>query len=552
MSQRKILVTSALPYANGPLHMGHLVGYIQSDIWVRFQKMYGNKCIYVCADDTHGTAISLHAEQQGMTPKESVALINKERIRDFSNFLVEFDNYHSTHSVENRNLSEAIYLKLKRNGHITKRKVIQAYDPEKNMFLADRYIKGECPKCSSSDQYGDNCEKCGATYAATDLKNPRSIISGKIPVQRESEHCFFKLSNFDSFLKQWTCSGTVSDEITNKLAEWLNIGLQDWNISRDAPYFGFEIPGEPGKYFYVWLDAPIGYMAAFKNLCKKRNDLNFYEYWKKNSACEVHHFIGKDIVNFHCLFWPAILQGIDYRVPTAINVHGYLTVNGRKMSKSRGTFITASTYLDHLSPEYLRYYYAAKLSSNIYDLDLNIDDFVQRVNSDLVGKVVNIASRNAGFITNRFSGKLSSKNIIETLTSKFQRAGDKIGELYEARAFSKAMQEIMTLADQANAWIDEVKPWMVAKKIGKDQELQDICSAGINLFRLLIIFLKPVLPKMAEKSEAFLSISPLTWIDRKTILLNHTVNTFKPLITRIEANKVTAIIDASKELLSKK
>ena len=550
MSQRKILVTSALPYANGPLHMGHLVEYIQTDIWVRFQKQFGNKCTYVCADDAHGTAISLHAEKQGITPEESVALINKERIRDFGEFMVEFDNYHSTHSDENRKLSEQIYLKLKEKGHIASRSITQAYDPEKEMFLADRYIKGECPKCGTDDQYGDNCEKCGATYSPADLKNARSTISGATPVEKDSEHFFFKLSDFDGFLKEWTRSGTISDEIANKLAEWLDAGLQDWDISRDAPYFGFEIPGEPGKYFYVWLDAPIGYMASFENLCQQRDDLNFDDYWKKDSDCEVHHFIGKDIVNFHCLFWPAMLKGSDYRTPTSVNVHGYLTVNGEKMSKSRGTFITARTWLDHLDPEYLRYYYAAKLSNRIDDLDLNTDDLVQRVNSDLVGKVVNIASRNAGFIKKRFDGKLSSNNIVEELTADFQTAGNRIAELYENREFSKAMREIMALADKANAWIDEVKPWVVAKEEGKDQELHDICTAGINLFRILMIYLKPVLPGMAEKAEAFLKVEPLTWADSKTVLLDHEVNKFKPLMTRVESDKVAAMIDASKEVLA--
>ena len=382
------------------------------------------------------------------------------------------------------------------------------------------------------------------------LKNPRSAISGATPVEKESEHFFFKLSDFSNFLKEWTRSGTISDEIANKLAEWLDSGLQDWDISRDAPYFGFEIPGEPGKYFYVWLDAPIGYMAAFQELCEKRDDLNFDEYWKKDSDCEVHHFIGKDIVNFHCLFWPAMLSGSDYRTPTSVSVHGYLTVNGEKMSKSRGTFITARTYLDHLDPEYLRYYYAAKLSSRIDDLDLNTDDFILRVNSDLVGKVVNIASRNAGFIKKRFGGKLSSNNMIPELTTEFQQAGDKIAELYEGREFGKAMREIMALADKANAWIDEVKPWVVAKEEGKDQELHDICSAGINLFRLLMIYLKPVLPAMSVKAEAFLNVAPLTWEDSCSILADHEVNKFKPLMTRVETDKVAAMIEASKEVLA--
>lgn len=554
MSQRKILVTSALPYANGPLHMGHLVEYIQTDIWVRFQKLVGNQCTYVCADDAHGTAISLHAEKLGISPEESVARINIERVRDFSEFHVAFDNYYSTHSEENRKLSEAIYLTLKEKGHIVSRNIIQAYDPEKEMFLADRYIKGDCPKCGAPDQYGDNCEVCGATYSPAELKNARSAISGATPVQKESEHFFFKLSDFDAFLEQWTRSGAISDEIANKLAEWLDVGLQDWDISRDSPYFGFEIPGEPGKYFYVWLDAPIGYMAAFDNLCQRRNDLSFDEYWNKESLCEVHHFIGKDIVNFHCLFWPAMLHGADYRTPTRVNVHGYLTINGEKMSKSRGTFITARTYLEHLDPEYLRYYYAAKLSGRIDDLDLNTDDFIQRVNSDLVGKVVNIASRNAGFIKKRFDSRLSANNIAPGLTAEFQAAATLIADYYENREFGKAMREIMALADKANVWIDEVKPWVVAKEEGnsvaKREELHDICSAGINLFRLLMIYLKPVLPAMALKAEAFLNVTPLTWQDSRTLLLNHNVNTFEPLMTRVEADKVAAMIEASKEVLA--
>lgn len=551
MSQRKILVTSALPYANGPLHMGHLVEYIQTDIWVRFQKLSGNLCTYVCADDAHGTAISLHAENQGITPEESVARINVERIRDFGDFHVAFDNYHSTHSDENRRLSESIYQTLNANGHIVSRSIVQAYDPEKQMFLADRYIKGDCPKCGATDQYGDNCEACGATYSPTELKNARSAISGATPVDKESEHFFFKLSDFTDFLKQWTRSGTICDEIANKLAEWLDAGLQDWDISRDAPYFGFEIPGKPGKYFYVWLDAPIGYMAAFDNLCQRRDDLDFAEYWHKDSQCEVHHFIGKDIVNFHCLFWPAMLHGANYRTPTRVNVHGYLTVNGEKMSKSRGTFITARTYLEHLDPEYLRYYYAAKLSSRIDDLDLNTDDFIQRVNADLVGKVVNIASRNAGFIRKCFDSQLSASNSAPELTAEFQNAADSIASHYEGREFGKAMREIMALADKANAWIDEVKPWVLAKEESQAQLLHDVCSTGINLFRLLMIYLKPVLPAMALKAEAFLNITALTWQDSRSLLSNHTVNTFEPLMTRVEADKVAAMIDASKEVLAR-
>ncbi|MTI12923.1 methionine--tRNA ligase [Sansalvadorimonas verongulae] len=549
ITPRKILVTSALPYANGPLHMGHLVEYIQTDIWSRFQKMRGHTCTYVCADDAHGTAISLHAEKLGITPEESVARINKERIADFGDFHVQFDNYHSTHCEENRELSSAIYLALKEKGHIASRKIVQAFDPEKQMFLADRYIKGTCPKCGAADQYGDNCEVCSATYSPTDLKDPYSTISGATPVEKESEHFFFKLTDFEEFLKGWTRSGTIKDETANKLAEWLDSGLQDWDISRDAPYFGFEIPGETGKFFYVWLDAPIGYMASFKHLCDRTEGLNFDEYWEKDSDCEVHHFIGKDIVNFHCLFWPAMLSGADYRTPTKVSVHGYLTINGEKMSKSRGTFITARTYLDHLNPEYLRYYYAAKLSSRVDDIDLNTDDFMQRVNSDLVGKVVNIASRNAGFIAKRFNKILSGTDCAPELTKAYMEASETIAQYYEDREFGKAMREIMALADKANAWIDEVKPWVVAKEEGKDQELHDICSTGINLFRLLMIYLKPVLPAMAEKAADFLQVESLNWEDSQSLLFNHGINKFKPLMTRVEPAKVDNMMEDARKLL---
>ncbi|PJE80385.1 Methionine--tRNA ligase [invertebrate metagenome] len=549
MTQRTILVTSALPYANGPLHMGHLVEYIQTDIWVRFQKAIGNRCTYVCADDAHGTAISLHAEKQGITPEASVAQINKERIKDFNEFHIAFDNYYSTHSEENRQLSQSIYLALKNKGHIARRTIIQAYDPEKQLFLADRYIKGTCPKCGADDQYGDNCEKCGATYAAADLKNAHSTISGAAPIEKESEHFFFKLADFHEFLKEWTHSGTIPAEITHKLTEWFDAGLQDWDISRDKPYFGFEIPGEKDKFFYVWLDAPIGYMASFQHLCEQRDDLNFDDYWKAGSTCELHHFIGKDIVNFHCLFWPAMLKGSNYRTPTKVNVHGYLTINGEKMSKSRGTFITARTYLDHLNPEYLRYYYAAKLSSRITDIDLNTDDFIHRVNSDLIGKMVNIASRCAGFIKKRFNNQLSGTDCAPELTASFQQAADRIAGLYENLEYSKAMRDIMALADQANAWIDDMKPWVVAKEAGKEALLQDICTAGINLFRILMIYLKPVLPDMAIHAEKFLNIEPLVWSDSQHILLSHTVSPFKILMTRVEPHNVEKMTEASKELL---
>ena len=547
---RNILVTSALPYANGSIHLGHMLEYIQTDMWVRFQKHRGNQCTYVCADDAHGSAIMLRAEKEGITPEQLIANVQAEHSADFSEFLVDFDNFHSTHSEENRELSSAIYIKLREAGHIATRSITQYFDPEKKMFLADRFIKGTCPKCGTDDQYGDNCEKCGATYAPTDLKNPKSAISGATPVLKDSQHFFFKLPDFDAMLKSWTRSGALQDAVANKIAEWLDAGLQQWDISRDAPYFGFEIPDEPGKYFYVWLDAPIGYMASFKNLCARRPELDFDAYWAKDSTTELYHFIGKDIVNFHALFWPAMLEGAGYRKPTAINVHGYLTVNGQKMSKSRGTFIKARTYLDHLSPEYLRYYYASKLGRGVDDLDLNLEDFVQKVNSDLVGKVVNIASRCAGFIQKGNAGVLIEGNAAPELTDAFLEAAPSIAEAYEARDFARAMREIMGLADRANAWIAEKAPWAMAKVDGKQDEVQAVCALGINLFRQLIIFLKPVLPMLAADAEAFLNVEPLKWDDHRALLANHQLNAFKPLMTRIDPVKVQAMTDASKEDLA--
>ena len=544
---RQILVTSALPYANGSIHLGHMLEYIQTDMWVRFQKMRGNQCIYVCADDAHGSAIMLRAEKEGITPEQLIANVQAEHSGDFADFLVEFDNFHSTHSEENRELSSMIYTRLREAGHIATRSVTQYFDPEKGMFLADRFIKGTCPKCSAEDQYGDNCEKCGATYAPTELKNPKSAISGATPVLRDSQHFFFKLPDFQAMLQQWTRSGTLQDAVANKLAEWLDSGLQEWDISRDAPYFGFEIPGEPGKYFYVWLDAPIGYMASFKNLCARRPELDFDAFWKEDSKAELYHFIGKDIVNFHALFWPAMLQGAGYRKPTAINVHGYLTVNGAKMSKSRGTFIKARTYLDHLQPEYLRYYYAAKLGRGVDDLDLNLEDFVQKVNSDLVGKVVNIASRCAGFIHKGNEGVMVAGDAAPELTEAFLAAAPSIAEAYEGRDFGRAMREIMALADRANAWIADKAPWSLAKQEGKQDEVQAICAQGINLFRQLVIFLKPVLPVLAADAEAFLNVAPLAWNDHLSRLENHQLNPFKALMSRIEPAKVEAMVAASKE-----
>ncbi|WP_285422642.1 methionine--tRNA ligase [Pseudomonas sp. efr-133-TYG-103a] len=547
---RKILVTSALPYANGSIHLGHMLEYIQTDMWVRFQKHRGNQCIYVCADDAHGSAIMLRAEKEGITPEQLIANVQAEHSADFADFLVNFDNFHSTHAEENRELSSLIYTRLRDAGHIATRSVTQYFDPEKKMFLADRFIKGTCPKCGTEDQYGDNCEKCGATYAPTDLKDPKSAISGATPVLKDSKHFFFDLPAFDAMLKSWTRSGTLQDAVANKLSEWLDSGLQQWDISRDAPYFGFEIPGEPGKYFYVWLDAPIGYMASFKNLCDRTSGLDFDAFWNKDSTTELYHFIGKDIVNFHALFWPAMLEGSGFRKPTAINVHGYLTVNGQKMSKSRGTFIKARTYLEHLSPEYLRYYYAAKLGRGVDDLDLNLEDFVQKVNSDLIGKVVNIASRCAGFIHKGNAGVLVAGNAAPELTDAFLAAAPSIAEAYEARDFARAMREIMALADRANAWIADKAPWSLAKQEGKQDEVQAICALGINLFRQLVIFLKPVLPNLAADAEQFLNVPPLTWDDHLTLLSNHQLNPFQALMTRIDPAKVEAMTTASKEDLA--
>lgn len=542
---RKILVTSALPYANGPIHLGHLLEYIQTDIWVRFQKLRGETCTYVCADDAHGTAIMLRAEKEGITPEALIEKVNQEHQADFADFLVNFDNYHSTHSPENKALSEQIYLACRENGKIATRTITQAYDPEKELFLADRFIKGTCPKCKTPDQYGDNCESCGATYSASELIDPKSAISGATPINKDSEHFFFKLPEFQDFLSDWTRSGTLQPQIANKLSEWLEAGLQEWDISRDAPYFGFEIPDQPGKYFYVWLDAPIGYMASFQHLCEQRADLNFDEYWQAGSETELYHFIGKDIINFHALFWPAMLSCANYRTPTAVYAHGFVTVNGKKMSKSRGTFIKARTYLEHLDPEYLRYYFAAKLTPNVDDLDLNLEDFAQRVNSDLVGKVVNIASRCAGFIVKRFDGRLAAQYDEPELLTPFIEAGEDIATLYEQREFGKAVRKIMELADQANQYIDEKAPWVIAKQEGQDEALQHICSNGILMFRQLMTYLAPILPAMAEKAAAFLN-TELTWANRETPLLDHEINKFKPLMTRVDMAKVETMVEASK------
>ncbi|MEY0067653.1 methionine--tRNA ligase [Providencia rettgeri] len=548
MSQvaNKLLVTCALPYANGSIHLGHILEHIQADIWVRYQRMRGKEVHFICADDAHGTPIMLKAQQLGVTPEEMIAAVNQEHQNDFAGFAISYDNYHSTHSEENKVLSELIYGKLKNNGFIENRTISQLFDPEKGMFLPDRFVKGTCPKCKAEDQYGDNCEVCSATYSPTELINPRSVISGATPVMRDSEHFFFDLPAFSDMLQAWTRSGALQEQVANKMQEWFESGLQQWDITRDAPYFGFEIPDAPGKYFYVWLDAPIGYMGSFKNLCDKRGDLDFDEFWNKNSKTDLYHFIGKDIVYFHSLFWPAMLEGSQYRKPTNLFVHGYVTVNGAKMSKSRGTFITARSYLDHLDADCLRYYYAAKLSSRIDDIDFNLEDFVQRVNSDIVNKVVNLASRNAGFIAKRFDGKLSANLAEPELYQQFIDAAKVIGEDYNNREYNKAIREIMALADIANRYVDEKAPWVVAKQEGKDQELQDICSMGINLFRVLMTYLKPVLPGLTKRAEAFLN-SELSWDAINAPLLNHSVAPFKALFNRIEMAKVDAMVEASKE-----
>ncbi len=546
---RKILVTSALPYANGPIHLGHLVEYIQTDIWVRFQKLRGNTCHYVCADDSHGTPIMLRAQSEGITPEQLIARVGADHRADFADFLIGFDNYHSTHSDENRALASLIYTRLRDAGHIALRTITQAYDPVKEMFLPDRFIKGECPRCGAADQYGDSCEACGATYSPTELKNAVSAISGAKPIEKESLHYFFKLGQFEQLLRNWTSAGHLQTEVANKLGEWFADGLKEWDISRDTPYFGFEIPDAEGKYFYVWLDAPIGYMASFKNLCD-RTGLDFDAYWKKDSSAELYHFIGKDIIYFHALFWPAMLHGANFRMPTAIHAHGFLTVNGQKMSKSRGTFIMARSYLDNLNPQYLRYYFAAKLNSGIDDLDLNLDDFQQRVNADLVGKVVNIASRCAGFISKRFHGVLAKTCSERDLYDTFVRSGEEIAGLYEQREFGQAMREIMALADKANQYIDEQKPWALAKQAGQEQAVQDVCSVGLNLFRVLMTYLKPVLPRMAEQTEQFLNIEPMTWINLEHPLTGHTIRTYEPLMLRVDPSAVTAMQDAAKENLA--
>ncbi|MHB8425920.1 MAG: methionine--tRNA ligase [Gammaproteobacteria bacterium] len=567
---RQILVTSALPYANGPIHLGHMLEYIQTDIWVRFQRLRGNECIFVCADDAHGTPIMLKARELGITPEALVAGVGEEHRRDFADFHISVDNYYTTHSPENRELATLIYKKLrdaKPKSHIAVRSIRQFYDEQAKMFLPDRFIKGSCPRCGTPDQYGDACENCGSTYSPADLTNPVSVISGTRPVEKESEHYFFKLGDFTDFLKGWMTTSKLHPAVRAKLDEWFQVGLQDWDISRDAPYFGFEIPDAPGKYFYVWLDAPIGYMASFKKLCDdpKKNPggkLRFEDYWGKESKKELYHFIGKDITYFHTLFWPAMLSGAGFRTPTAVYAHGFLTVNGQKMSKSRGTFIKARTYLDHLNPEYLRYYFAAKLGAGVDDIDLNLDDFTQRVNSDLVGKLVNIASRCASILNGHFNNQLLAINLpfigismghqgdTGVLRTAISQDKDSIAQFYEEREYSKVIRLVMTHADAINGYIHKYEPWALVKN-NKHAEALIVCSVAMNLFRWLAIYLQPVLPQLAESAQDFLNAS-VKWEDIGTYLPNkHAIKTYKPLMIRIDLKAVAAMVETSRENLDK-
>ncbi|MGE0188705.1 MAG: methionine--tRNA ligase [Steroidobacteraceae bacterium] len=548
-AKRRILVTSALPYANGPLHLGHLVETIQTDIWVRFQKLRGHECIYVCADDTHGTPIMLRAQSEGITPEELIARVAIEHKADLDAFNIGFDNYHSTHSEESRELTYRTYEALERAGHIERRMVRQAYDEQAQMFLPDRFVKGTCPRCNSANQYGDSCENCGATYATSDLKDPVSVVSGTTPVERESEHLFFKLANFESMLREWTRSGTLQTSVTNKLDEWFATGLRDWDISRDAPYFGFEIPDAPGKFFYVWLDAPVGYMASFLNLCRKQS-WGFEAWWKPGSPTELYHFIGKDILYFHSLFWPAVLQGAGFRTPSGIFVHGFLTINGEKMSKSRGTFITASSWREHLPTEPLRYFFASRLGSGLDDLDLGLDDFVSKVNSDIVGKLVNIASRCAGFLSRSFDNRLAIKLPDPDLYEQFIRKLPDIAEAYESRDFAAAMRDIMALADKANLYIDQHKPWLLAKDTDRASDVHGVCTQAINLFRVLILLLKPVLPQLVAKAEAFLGGTELEWDDVQRPLLGSKIDNYEPLATRIDPAAVKSLVAVNQQVVA--
>ena len=544
---RKLLVTSALPYVNGPPHMGHMVEYIQTDIWVRFQKLRGHSCIYVCASDAHGTPIMLKARELGVTPEELTTTNSEEFIRVFEAFGVDFDNYHTTHSPENEALTVEMFEALREIGDIYTKTIEQAYDEKEGMFLPDRFVRGTCPRCKSEDQDGDACEVCGATYTPEDLIDPVSVISGTTPVKRESEHYFFKLSEYEQRLREWMQEATLDKNVIAKLEEWFEAGLRDWDISRDAPYFGFRIPGTEDKYFYVWLDAPVGYPASFKHLCERRDDLDFDEYWRPGHDTEVFHFIGKDIMYFHTLFWPAVLQGAGFRTPTSVYAHGFLTVNGQKMSKRRGTFIMARTYLDNLNPSYLRYYYAAKLGPTIEDIDLNLDDFTARVNSDLVGKLVNIASRCAGFISKRFDGELSKTLPEPDLFTEFSDASETIAAHFESREYSKAMRVIMSLADAANRYIDAKKPWVMIKDEAQLDEVQAVCTQGLNMFRSLAIYLAPVIPVVADGAQAFLGEESWNWESASSPLLGTTINKFTPLLTRVEQSQIDNMVDQSKE-----
>ncbi|MBA2657386.1 MAG: methionine--tRNA ligase [Tatlockia sp.] len=545
---RKLLVTSALPYANGHLHLGHLVEHVQTDIWVRTHKMQGLECISVCGDDAHGTPIMLKAELLGLSPEALTAAMQQSHEQDFKAFAIHYDSYHTTHSEENRTLAADCYERLQAAGDIVKKTIRQAYDPVKEMFLPDRYVKGICPKCKTSDQYGDSCEACGATYATTDLIDAVSVVSGAKPIEKESEHYFFDLPRYESLLKEWTRNGHLQIEVANKLDEWFAAGLKLWDISRDAPYFGFQIPGTQDKFFYVWLDAPIGYMASFKKYCDE-SGTSFDEFWQKDSTTELYHFVGKDIIYFHALFWPAILSGCGYRLPTAVFTHGFLTVDGQKMSKSRGTFIEARTYLQHLNPEYLRYYFAAKLNGRVDDLDLNFDDFTNRVNADLVGKIVNIASRCAGFISKRFDNQLAEELAEPVLYQELLDQRSQIIEGFVQRDYARAIRQIMDCADRVNQYIDSNKPWVLAKDESRLAEVQAICTMGLNLFRILITYLKPVVPVMADEVEQFLNCPPLNWQSIDEPLLNHKINNFKPLMVRVEREKIDALLAQTKESL---
>lgn len=557
---RKILVTSALPYANGSIHLGHMVEHIQTDVWVRFQKLRGHECYYCCADDTHGTPVMLAAQKQGIAPEDMIAKVREEHLADFTGFNIGYDNYYSTHSPENKQFSQDIYRALKANGKIESRVIEQLFDPEKQMFLPDRFVKGECPKCHAQDQYGDNCEVCGTTYSPTELINPYSAVSGAKPELRESEHFFFKLGECADFLKAWTSGNNPHDgkphlqpEALNKMKEWLGEGeettLSDWDISRDAPYFGFEIPDAPGKYFYVWLDAPVGYMASFKNLCD-RIGIDFDEYFKADSQTEMYHFIGKDILYFHALFWPAMLHFSGHRAPTGVYAHGFLTVDGQKMSKSRGTFITAKSYLDQgLNPEWMRYYIAAKLNSKIEDIDLNLQDFISRVNSDLVGKYVNIAARASGFIAKRFEGRLKDVSG-SALLAKLAAESDNIAEQYENREYARALRDIMALADIVNEYVDANKPWELAKQEGQDARLHEVCSELINAFTMLTAYLAPVLPKVAENAAKFLNLEAITWANTHETLGEHAINKYEHLMQRVEQKQVDDLIEANKQSIA--